>query len=105
MPVRVPDKAPQAAHARSRDRAVVATSAFAILAWTVALFAGPDAALPFLVGTGSALVSLFFLGTLMLGSRHDRSAPGPRAAGSYNRPGHGLPDGIRCIPRTAFRCQ
>ncbi len=61
MPVRVPDTAPAARRARSRERTVVATSTFAILAWAVALFAGPDAALPVLAGTGSALVSLFLL--------------------------------------------
>src|SRR5260370_42290056 len=84
MPVRVPDTGPAARRARSRERTVVATSTFAILAWAVALFAGPDAALPVLAGTGSALVSLFLLGTLMVSSRHDRSGPQPPGQRAVN---------------------
>jgi hypothetical protein len=81
----IPDTVPAARHVRARERAVVATSTFAILAWIVALFAGPDAGAPFVAGTASVLVSLFLVGTLMAGSRHHPSgpqAPGQRALGT-----------------------
>jgi Domain of unknown function (DUF1707)/ABC transporter substrate-binding protein PnrA-like len=75
IPARVADKTPAAAPVRSRDRAIMAASTFTILAWTLALFAGPFAAVPFVLGTGSALVSMFLLGRQIIGSRPVRSAP------------------------------
>jgi hypothetical protein len=51
------------ANVRARERAIVAAAVFGGLASVMALFAGPVAALPFLVGVGSLLVSLLLLGT------------------------------------------
>jgi hypothetical protein len=77
VPVPIPNRAPARSEAGRRDRAVVAMASFAMLAWVVALFAGPDAALPFVIGTGSALASLFLLAAQMVGARN-QSRPGPR---------------------------
>jgi hypothetical protein len=77
VPAPGPAKAPAGSKADRRDRAVVAAASFAMLAWVVALFAGPDAALPFVVGTVSAFVSLFLLGARMVRAGNE-SRSGPR---------------------------
>jgi hypothetical protein len=77
VPVPMPNRAPARSKAGRRDRAVVATASFAMLAWIAALFAGPDAALPFVIGAGSALVSLFLLAAQMVGAGNE-SRPAPR---------------------------
>lgn len=77
-PARVREKAPAAAKLSPVDRAVVGTASFAMLAWIVALFAGTDAALPFLIGMASAFVSLFLLAAPGLKARRqNRSGPTP----------------------------
>jgi Domain of unknown function (DUF1707) len=63
------------------DRAIMASAVLAGLAMIAAVFAGPYAALPELVGVGSALVSLFLLAVKMRGprrNRHPGSQPPPR---------------------------
>ena len=55
------------ANARARDRAIVATAIFGGLAWVIALFAGPAAALPLLAGLGSIFISLFLVATQLRG--------------------------------------
>jgi Flp pilus assembly protein TadB len=64
------DNAP--VHARLSDRAVMATAIFAGLALVAAIFAGPYAALPELVGVVSAFASLFLLAAKMRGSRRNQ---------------------------------
>ena len=75
IPARAADKTPAAVPVPSRERAIMAASTFTILAWTLALFAGPFAGVPFVLGTGSALVSMFLLGRQIIGSRPSRSGP------------------------------
>ena len=57
------------ANVRARERAIIAAALFGGLASVIALFAGSAAALPFLVGVGSILVSLFLIGTRPRGQR------------------------------------
>ena len=78
-----PAKGNAPVHARLRpgDRAIMATAILAGLALTAAIFAGPYAALPELVGVGSAFVSLFLLAAMMRGSRRNQrsgSQPPPQ---------------------------
>jgi Domain of unknown function (DUF1707) len=54
------------------DRAIMATAILAGLAVIAAMFAGPYAALPELVGVGSALASLFLLAAKMRGSQRSQ---------------------------------
>jgi hypothetical protein len=75
------------ANVRARERAIVATAMFGGLAWVIALFAGPVAALPFLAGIGSILVSLFLLGTRLRWQRPGGRVPPQRAIST--RPGSG----------------
>jgi len=70
---------PVGANVRARERAIVATAMFGGLAWVIALFAGPVAALPFLAGIGSIFVSLFLLGTRLRGQRPCGRVPPQRA--------------------------
>jgi hypothetical protein len=56
---------------RPGDRVIMATAIVAGFALIAAVFAGPYAALPELVGVGSALVSLFLLAAQMRGARRD----------------------------------
>jgi hypothetical protein len=70
------------AKVRARERAIVATAIFGGLAWVVALFAGPVAPLPLLVGLGSIFVSLFLLGTRLRGQRPGGRVPPQRAIGT-----------------------
>ena len=75
------------ANVRARERAIVATAMFGGLAWVIALFAGPVAALPFLAGIGSIFVSLFLLGTRLRGQHPGGRVPPQRAIST--RPGSG----------------
>jgi hypothetical protein len=75
------------ANVRARERAIVATAMFGGLALVIALFAGPVAALPFLAGIGSILVSLFLLGTRLRWQRPGGRVPPQRAIST--RPGSG----------------
>jgi hypothetical protein len=70
---------PVGANVRARERAIVATAMFGGLAWVIALFAGPVAALPFSRGIGSIFVSLFLLGTRLRGQRPCGRVPPQRA--------------------------
>jgi len=56
-----------AANLKARERAIVATAVFGGLAWMIALFAGPAAALPLLAGLGSIFISLFLVATQLRG--------------------------------------
>ena len=64
--------APVHANLRPGDRAIMATAILAGLALIAAIFASPYAALPELVGVGSAFVSLFLLAAKMRGSRRNQ---------------------------------
>jgi len=68
-----------AANLRARERAIIATAMFGGLAWTIALFAGPMAPLPLLVGLGSIFISLLLLGTRPRGQRPGGQVPPQRA--------------------------
>jgi hypothetical protein len=76
------------ANVRARERAIVATAVFGGLASVIALFGGPVAALPFLVGIGSILVSLFLLRTRPRGQRPGGQVPPQRAMSTGPGPGH-----------------
>ena len=69
VPAPAQGQALAAAHVRPRERAIMATAMFGGLAWVIAMFAYPVAALPFLVGAASILVSLALLGTRPRGRR------------------------------------
>jgi Domain of unknown function (DUF1707) len=73
---------------RPGDRAIMATAIVAGLALIAAIFAGPYAALPELVGVGSAFVCLFLLAAKMRGSRRNQRSGGqlpPRRGISTSR--------------------
>jgi hypothetical protein len=77
-----PGPAPAKGHAlmhanlRTGDRAIMASAIVAGLALIAAIFAGPYAALPELMGVGSALVSLFVLAAKMRGTRRSQRSGG-----------------------------
>jgi hypothetical protein len=88
-------RAPVHASLRPGDRAIMATAIVAGLALMAAIFAGPYAAGPELVGAGSALVSLFLLAAQMRGSwRNQRS-------GGQLPPRPGISTGHRPSRRTS----
>ena len=74
------------AHVRARERAIIATAVFGGLAWLIAIFAGPVAWLPLLLGTGSVFVCLFWLGAWRRGQRPGGQVP-PQRANIGPRPG------------------
>jgi hypothetical protein len=57
------------ANVRARERVIMATAVFGGFAWVIAIFAGPVAWLPLLLGTGSVFVCLFWLGAWRRGQR------------------------------------
>ena len=80
---------------RPGDRAIMATAIVAGLALIAAIFAGPYAALPEVVGVGSALVSLFLLAAKMRGSRRNERS------GSQLPPQRGISTSQRSSRRTS----
>jgi uncharacterized protein DUF1707 len=68
--------APVHANLGPGDHAIMATAIVAGLALIAAIFAGPYAALPELVGAGSAFVSLVLLAAKMRGSRRNQRSGG-----------------------------
>jgi hypothetical protein len=67
------------ANVRARERVIMATAVFGGLAWVIAIFAGPVAWLPLLLGTGSVFVCLFWLGAWRRGQRPGGQVPPHRA--------------------------
>ena len=69
-------RAPAGANLKPGDRAIMATAILAGLAWLAAVFAGPDAALPALVGFGSAFASLVMVAAQLRASRRGQRTGG-----------------------------
>ena len=90
------------ANLRPGDRAIMATAILAGLALIAAIFAGPYAALPELVGVGSALVSLFLLTAKMRGSRPNQRSDGRRVGSANVGYGPSGPLGIEDHRQRAF---
>jgi DUF1707 SHOCT-like domain len=67
------------ANVRARERVIMATAVFGGLVWVIAIFAGPVAWLPLLLGTGSVFVCLFWLGAWRQGQRPGGQVPPQRA--------------------------
>jgi hypothetical protein len=67
------------ANVRARERVIMATAVFGGLAWVIAIFAGPVAWLPLLLGTGSVFVCLFWLGAWRRGQHPGGQVPPQRA--------------------------
>jgi hypothetical protein len=90
-------RAPVHANLRPGDRAIMATAILAALALITAIFTGPYAALPELVGVGSTFASLFLLAAKMRGSwRSGRSGsqlPPQRGVSTSQRPSRQAPAG------------
>ena len=78
-PASAPGLALAGANVRARERAIMATAVFGGLAWLIAIFAGPVAWLPLLLGTGSVFVCLFWLGAWRRGQRPGGQVPPQRA--------------------------
>jgi hypothetical protein len=66
------------ANVRARDRVIMATAVFGGLAWVTAIFAGPVAWLPLLLGTGSLFACLFWLGAWRQGQHTGGQVPPQR---------------------------
>jgi hypothetical protein len=94
-PVPARGHAPVHANLRPGDRAIMATAILAGLALIAAIFASPYAALPELVGVGSAFVSLFLLAAKMRGSRRNQRS------GSQLPPQRGISTSQRSSRRTS----
>ena len=79
-PAPAPGNAPAHANVGPRDRAIIATAIFAVLALVISIsagpFASPAAVLLVFGGAGSAFLSLFLLGTKMRGARRDKRSGG-----------------------------
>ena len=95
VPAPASGNAPVRARLRPGDRAIMATAILAGLALIAAIFASPYAALPELVGVGSAFVSLVLLAAKMRGSQRNQRS------GSQLPPRRGISTSHRSSRRTS----